>query len=315
MRRCWCGRCRRARFSACWPSTGAGSCASRISLSATRSGWVGRRSGRHCSRVMLLQHRTGASDEQAMEAVAWDLRWKVALGLAVDHQGWHPTSLTRFRARLLLHGKEQLALENTLRLAEEVGLLDGTAEQIIDSTPMLGAAATQDTVRLVGHRVPRGDPCRRRPDDPWSEHDAAEQAEQRRHGPPCPAQAPATQQLGARRSGQQRRSAKPRDSHREYPHDRGFQADGSRTGMPSKARALHQPGHAHAADTGCGIKTRERAPTRCAQASTPRRPATARPEARSRGRPATAPARRLAHTMRPSAARARPRLALAAWVG
>jgi hypothetical protein len=105
------------------------------------------------AKVMLLQHRTGLSDEQAMEAVAWDLRWKVALGLAVDHQGWHPTSLTKFRARLLLHGKEQLALENTLRLAEEIGLLEGTVEQIIDSTPMLGAAATQDTVRLVGHGV------------------------------------------------------------------------------------------------------------------------------------------------------------------
>ena len=107
------------------------------------------------AKMMLLQHRTGASDEQAMEAVAWDLRWKVALDLPVDHQGWHPTSLTRFRARLLLHGKEALALENTLRLAEEIGLLEGAAEQIIDSTPMLGAAATQDTVRLVRHGVRR----------------------------------------------------------------------------------------------------------------------------------------------------------------
>lgn len=105
------------------------------------------------AKLLLLQHRTGASDEQVMEAVAWDLRWKVALGLAVDHEGWHPTSLTKFRARLLLHGKEQLALENTLRLAEQLGMLEGTAEQIIDSTPMLGAAATQDTVRLVRHGV------------------------------------------------------------------------------------------------------------------------------------------------------------------
>jgi hypothetical protein len=105
------------------------------------------------AKVLLLQHRTGLSDEAAMEAVRWDLRWKVALGLSVDHDGWHPTSLTRFRARLLLHGKEQVALENTLRLAEEIGLLDGAAEQIIDSTPMLGAAATQDTVRLVRHGV------------------------------------------------------------------------------------------------------------------------------------------------------------------
>lgn len=105
------------------------------------------------AKVMLLQHRTGVSDEQAMECVAWDLRWKVALGLAVDHQGWHPTSLTKFRARLLLHKKEGLALENTLRLAGELGMLEGTVEQIIDSTPMLGAAATQDTVRLVRHGV------------------------------------------------------------------------------------------------------------------------------------------------------------------
>ena len=101
------------------------------------------------AKVLLLQHRTGVSDEQAMECVGWDLRWKVALGLPVDHHGWHPTSLTKFRARLLLHKKEGLALENTLRLAAELGLLDGTVEQIVDSTPMLGAAATQDTVRLV----------------------------------------------------------------------------------------------------------------------------------------------------------------------
>ena len=46
-----------------------------------------------------------------------------------------------------------MALENTLRLAGELGMLEGTAEQIIDSTPMLGAAATQDTVRLVRHGV------------------------------------------------------------------------------------------------------------------------------------------------------------------
>jgi Transposase domain (DUF772) len=42
------------------------------------------------ARVMLLQHRTGLSDEAAMEAVKWDLRWKVALGLPIDHDGWHP---------------------------------------------------------------------------------------------------------------------------------------------------------------------------------------------------------------------------------
>lgn len=105
------------------------------------------------AKILLLEYRCGLSDEAAMEALAWDLRWKVALGLPVDHRGFHPTTLTKFRARLLLHGKERLALENTLRLAEELGMLDAPAEQIVDSTPMLGAAATQDTVRLVRYGV------------------------------------------------------------------------------------------------------------------------------------------------------------------
>jgi transposase len=107
------------------------------------------------AKLLLLQYRTGLSDEQAMEATAWDLRWKIALGLPVDHRGWSSSTLTRFRARLLLHGKERLALEATLALAEELGLLDRPAEQIVDSTPMLGAAATQDTVRLVRSGVRR----------------------------------------------------------------------------------------------------------------------------------------------------------------
>ena len=111
----------------------------RTSLSATRSGWGDRRSRRRCWPGCFVA----------------GLRWKVALGLAVDHRGWHPTSLTKFRARLLLHGKERLALESSLRLAEGLGMLDAPAEQIVDSTPMLGAAATQDTVRLVRHGVKR----------------------------------------------------------------------------------------------------------------------------------------------------------------
>ena len=107
------------------------------------------------AKVLLLEYRTGCSDEQAMESIAWDLRWKIALGVPVDHRGFHPTTLTKFRARLLLHGKERLALENTLVIAEQLGMLSGPVEQILDSTPMLGAAATQDTVRLVRHGVRR----------------------------------------------------------------------------------------------------------------------------------------------------------------
>lgn len=90
-----------------------------------------------------------------MERLRYDLRWKVAVGVARDHPGYHPTSLVKFRARLLLHGMERLALERSVALAGELGLMEGSVEQIVDSTPMLGAAATQDTVRLVRCGVAR----------------------------------------------------------------------------------------------------------------------------------------------------------------
>jgi transposase len=107
------------------------------------------------AKVLLLAYREGLSDVRAMEALRFDLRWKVALDLPLDHPGFHPTSLVRYRARLLLHGKERLVLERTVELAAGLGLLEGEAEQIVDSTPMLGAAAIQDTATLVRSGVRR----------------------------------------------------------------------------------------------------------------------------------------------------------------
>ena len=66
------------------------------------------------AKVMLLAYRNGLSDRRAMEALRFDLRWKVALDLPIDHPGFHPTSLVKFRARLLLHGKERIVFERSL---------------------------------------------------------------------------------------------------------------------------------------------------------------------------------------------------------
>src|SRR5437868_15081316 len=87
------------------------------------------------AKILLLEYRCGLSDEAAMESLAWDLRWKAALGLSVDHRGFHPTTLTKFRARLLLHGNERLAPENTLRPAQQLGMLAAPAKQAADSPP------------------------------------------------------------------------------------------------------------------------------------------------------------------------------------
>ena len=119
------------------------------------------------AKVLLLQHRTGASDEQAMECVAWDLRWKIALGLAVDHRGLASDVVDEVpRAVAAARARSGSRWSARCELAEELGLLDGPVEQIIDSTPMLGAAATQDTVRLVRHGVRKLHRRGRRPSMP-----------------------------------------------------------------------------------------------------------------------------------------------------
>jgi len=50
--------------------------------------------------VMLLQAHEGLSDREAVEHLAFDLRWKAAAGLAVDSAGFHPTVLVGMRNRL-----------------------------------------------------------------------------------------------------------------------------------------------------------------------------------------------------------------------
>ena len=109
------GRCRRGRSSGCWPSMGIGSCATRTSRRVIRRG-MGRPSipPSQLAKVLLLQYRTGASDEQAMEAIAWDLRWKIALGLPVDHRGLASDVVDEVPGAAVAAWQGALALENTL---------------------------------------------------------------------------------------------------------------------------------------------------------------------------------------------------------
>jgi hypothetical protein len=44
--------------------------------------------------VLVLQTLQDLSDSEAMTALRCDLRWKVACGLPIDPEGFHPTPLT-----------------------------------------------------------------------------------------------------------------------------------------------------------------------------------------------------------------------------
>jgi hypothetical protein len=95
--------------------------------------------------VLLLQAFEGLSDREACDRLAFDLRWKAAAGLAVGSGSFHPTVLVGMRNRLRGSDRPRRLLEDVNATARAAGLLTGR-RRVLDSTPLLDAVATQDTV-------------------------------------------------------------------------------------------------------------------------------------------------------------------------
>src|SRR4030042_1392204 len=55
--------------------------------------------------VLLLQTYDRVSDEEAKARADFDLRWKVALGIALEDRPFAKSTLQVFRAQLILHEK------------------------------------------------------------------------------------------------------------------------------------------------------------------------------------------------------------------
>ncbi len=105
------------------------------------------------SGVMLLQFHDNVSDEEAVEKLLFDMRWKVALRVALDFAAFDSSSLSVFRKRLHQHGKERYAFDRMVEVGREAGILPPRVQTLIDSTYMLGAGATKDTYALVRHAM------------------------------------------------------------------------------------------------------------------------------------------------------------------
>lgn len=105
------------------------------------------------SGVTLLQFYDNVSDDEAVRRTKFDVCWKVALGLPLDFAGFDPSSLTNFRKRLQRHDRERYAFDRMVEVGREAGFLPPKVQVLIDSTPMLGAGATEDTYALVRHAM------------------------------------------------------------------------------------------------------------------------------------------------------------------
>jgi IS5 family transposase len=96
--------------------------------------------------TMLLQALEGLSDRDAIAALRTDLRWKVAAGLALDDEGFHPTVLTLWRNKLRASDRPERIFDAVRAVIDETGVLKGKTRRALDSTVLDDAVATQDTV-------------------------------------------------------------------------------------------------------------------------------------------------------------------------
>lgn len=96
--------------------------------------------------VLVLQTLQDLSDRGAVQAVRCDLRWKVACGLPLDHEGFHPSTLTYWRRRLARSDRPNRIFDAVRTVIAETGVLTGRTRRALDSVVLDDAVATQDTI-------------------------------------------------------------------------------------------------------------------------------------------------------------------------
>jgi hypothetical protein len=96
--------------------------------------------------VMVLQALEGLSDREAISALRRDIAWKVACGLRLDDEGFHPTVLVYWRNRIRRSTRPRRLFDAVRQVVEQTGVLKGRGRRVLDSTVLADAVATQDTV-------------------------------------------------------------------------------------------------------------------------------------------------------------------------
>jgi transposase len=104
--------------------------------------------------ALLLQAHDKVSDEEAKARADYDLRWKVALGLAVDQRPFAKSTLQLFRAQLILKDKLRLVFERGLAYARQSGYFKSPELRLaLDTTNILGRGAAKDTYNLLADGI------------------------------------------------------------------------------------------------------------------------------------------------------------------
>jgi transposase len=103
--------------------------------------------------VTVLQMVENLTDRQAADAARDKISWKYALGLGLEDEGFDPSVLCEFRARVVAHGLEQRVLDLLLDALAERDLVGAGGRQRTDSTHVIGAVRDLNRLELAGESV------------------------------------------------------------------------------------------------------------------------------------------------------------------
>ena len=104
--------------------------------------------------ALLLQAKDGVSDDEAIQRTAYDLRWKVSLGIELEDKLCAKSTLQMFRAKLVLHDAFGRIFQASVDECRREGLLKRKKLDVaIDTTPVLGRGAVKDTFNLISDQI------------------------------------------------------------------------------------------------------------------------------------------------------------------
>jgi len=111
--------------------------------------------------ALVLQAYDGVSDDEATRRAAYDLQWKVALGVELNVRPFAKSTLQEFRAQLIVHGQTRALFQRTLESAKRRGVWKKGRppherqhiKLALDTTHILGRGAVKDTYNLLADGV------------------------------------------------------------------------------------------------------------------------------------------------------------------
>ncbi len=105
--------------------------------------------------IMTLQVLHDYSGRETAEAVRFDVRWKAAIGVALDDAGFDPSSLVYWRNRIAKSERPHRVNDAVKVVVAGTGVLRGRRRRAVDSAILADAVATQDTVTQLVSAVRR----------------------------------------------------------------------------------------------------------------------------------------------------------------